>query len=54
MSHADDQMKIRMPTGMRGVLKERAQRNRRSMNAEAVLLIERGLAAEKTASNHSA
>ena len=38
---------LRLPDGLRGVLKEVAARNRRSMNAEAVLHIERGLAAEK-------
>ena len=40
-----DQFVIRFPHGVRNRLKEVAAENRRSMNAELLLLIERGLAA---------
>lgn len=40
---------IRMPTPLREALKARAYENRRSMNSEAVLHLERGLTAEKKA-----
>jgi hypothetical protein len=40
-----DQFIVRFPVGMRDELKRLANSNRRSMNAELLLLIERGMAA---------
>lgn len=44
MAKEDDKFILRMPPGMRWLLKERAAQNRRSMNAEALLAIESWLA----------
>ena len=41
-----DQFIVRMPAGMRDHLKQLANANRRSMNAELLLIIERGMATE--------
>lgn len=41
-----DSSVLRMPEGMRGMLKVRAAQNRRSMNAEIIALIEAGLATD--------
>lgn len=38
-----DQFMLRMPDGMRGQIKIQAAKNRRSMNAELVLIIERAI-----------
>lgn len=43
-----DRVMIRLPDGMRPMLKDRAKAGYRSLNAEIVSLIERGIAAEKT------
>lgn len=45
---------IRLPDGLRPLLRRRAQGSYRTMNAEIVMLIERGLAAENVASAPSA
>lgn len=45
-----DKAMIRLPPGMHGRLKERAKASYRTLNGEIVMLIEKGLAAEKTAS----
>lgn len=42
-SSAKDQFILRLPAGMRDHLKNLAATNRRSMNAELLLLIEKGL-----------
>jgi hypothetical protein len=42
-SSAKDQFILRLPAGMRDHLKSLAATNRRSMNAELLLLIEKGL-----------
>lgn len=41
-----DSYVVRMPEGMRDLIKARAKKTRRSMNAEIVALIEAGLAAD--------
>ncbi|MCY1196943.1 Arc-like DNA binding domain protein [compost metagenome] len=43
MSQTDPQFKLRIPAHILGSLKTQAMRNRRSMNAEIVLMIERAL-----------
>lgn len=43
-SAAKDQFIVRFPDGMRDLLRQRAAANRRSMNAELLLLIERAIA----------
>ncbi|VCU70842.1 Arc-like DNA binding domain protein [Pigmentiphaga humi] len=43
MSRSDDKFMLRFPGGMRARLKAQAARNRRSMNAELIILIEAGL-----------
>lgn len=48
-----DRVILRMPDGMKWMLKERAVRNRRALNGELLLLIESGLAAEKAASGQN-
>lgn len=45
MSRGDPQVMLRLPGDLRARVKEQAQRNRRSMNAEIVLMIEAGLRA---------
>lgn len=45
---------VRMSEQARNDLKVLARSHKRSMNAEAVLYIERGIAAEKAASSHTA
>jgi len=42
----EDQVVLRLPDGLRPALKARAALNRRSMNAEIVLLIEAALASK--------
>jgi hypothetical protein len=42
-SSAKEQFILRLPSGMRDHLKHLAAANRRSMNAELLLLIERGM-----------
>lgn len=42
-SSAKDQFILRLPAGMRDHLKSLAATNRRSMNAELLLLIEKGM-----------
>ncbi len=43
-----EQFVLRMPTGLRDRVKQRAEANRRSMNAELILHIENGLAQPAT------
>jgi hypothetical protein len=43
LSPSKEQFIVRFPAGMRERLKQIAAENRRSMNAELLLLIERGL-----------
>ncbi|MGX9911759.1 Arc family DNA-binding protein [Bordetella bronchiseptica] len=43
MSRGDPQVMLRLPGDLRARVKAQAARNRRSMNAEIVLMIERGL-----------
>lgn len=45
---------VNLPAGIGSLLRERAKASYRTTSAETVMLIERGLAAEKTASNHKA
>lgn len=40
-----DQMALRFPIGQRAIIKARAAANRRTMNAEVLVLIEAGIAA---------
>ena len=47
-SQAADRVLIRLPHGMKAVLSARAKAEHRSVGKEALVLIERGLAAEKT------
>lgn len=47
-------VQVRMPEEMRLMLQHRAVDGYRSLNAEIISLIERGIAAEKTAPNHTA
>lgn len=53
-SREQDRVMIRLPDGLRPLLRRRAQGSYRTMNAEIVMLIERGLAAENVASAPSA
>lgn len=46
-----DQYMMRFPAGMREQVKEIAARNRRTMNSEIVLMIERALRGEQAAGN---
>lgn len=48
-SESADRVLIRLPDGMKDILAERAKAAHRSMGREALVLIERGLAAEKMA-----
>lgn len=41
-----DQFALRLPDGMRELVRDSAERNRRTMNAEMVFLIEQGMAAQ--------
>lgn len=41
-----DQFNLRLPDGMRDALKGKAERNRRSLNAEIIVCIEKALADE--------
>jgi len=45
-----DKFVIRLPDGMRDRLRQRATANRRTMNAEVILYIDRGLAAAENES----
>ncbi len=45
---------VNLPASIGNLLRDRAKANYRSTSAETVMLIERGLAAEKMASNHTA
>ncbi len=47
----EDKFIVRMPPGMRAVLKYRAAQSRRSMNSEILLMIERALRGEQAAGN---
>ncbi len=38
-----DQFNLRLPDGMRATLKQKAEENRRSLNAEIIVCIERAL-----------
>ncbi|MDP9559777.1 UNVERIFIED_ORG: putative HicB family RNase H-like nuclease [Rhizobium nepotum] len=38
-----DQFNLRLPDGMRTTLKQKAEQNRRSLNAEIIVCIERAL-----------
>lgn len=49
-TNSADRVMIRLPGGMRPMLQERAKDSHRSLTGEIVMLIERGLAAEKAAS----
>jgi plasmid stability protein len=49
-----DRVMIRLPDGMRPMLHERAKASHRSLNGEIVMLIERGLAAEKKTASEQA
>lgn len=44
-NRGSDQFPLRLPNGMRSDLKIRAAQNRRTMNAELLVLIEVGIAA---------
>lgn len=44
-----DKVMVRMPDGMRAAIQSRAARERRSANAEIVLMLERALAGELAA-----
>lgn len=46
MSRTDPQFKLRIPAPMHEAVKALATRNRRSMNAQIVLMLERGLEKE--------
>lgn len=46
-------VQVRMTEGMRKSLRQRADAGYRSLNAEIISLIERGLAAEKAASGQN-
>lgn len=46
MSRVDPQANFRLPAALRDRLKAQAVRNRRSMNAELIVLIESGLQKE--------
>lgn len=48
------QTTLRLKEGMHWGLRELAVQNRRSMNNQLIHLIERGIAAEKSASSHTA
>lgn len=45
----EDKFIVRMPPGMRAVVKYRAAQSRRSMNSEILLMIERALRGEEAA-----
>jgi plasmid stability protein len=48
-SRSSDQFVIRMPDGMRDRIKTRSEANRRSMNAEVIVLLEAAMGeSEKT------
>lgn len=49
MRQSYDQYVLRFPDGLRPALKERAARNRRSLNAEMILILERALEGETAA-----
>lgn len=42
-NRASDDLRLRLPEGMRERLRQRAKENRRSMNAELVSIVERAL-----------
>lgn len=42
-SRGSDQFQLRMPEGMRARIKELAEENRRSMNSEIVVVLERAI-----------
>lgn len=46
-SETQDKFMLRLPEGMRGDLKEKAGKERRSMNSEIILALEAWLSAEK-------
>lgn len=46
MRQSYDQYVLRFPDGLRPALKERAARNRRSLNAEMILILERAVEAD--------
>lgn len=46
-SHELDRFQLRLPAGLRDKIRVRAALSRRTMNAEFLVLIERGIAAEK-------
>jgi hypothetical protein len=48
-SRKADQFIVRLPDGLRDELKTLARARHRSMNGQVVVMIERGLAAEKAA-----
>lgn len=50
-TQTEDKFIVRMPPGMRAVLKYRARQSRRSMNSEIVLMLERALRGEEAAGN---
>lgn len=52
-NRGSDRIIVRLPDGLRPELKELARVNHRTMNGQVVAMLESGLAAEKTASNHT-
>ncbi len=53
-SRTADKIMLRLPDGLRDELKQMARDGYRTMNGQVIMLIERGLAAEKAASNPTA
>lgn len=49
----EDKFIVRMPAGMRSMLKYRASQARRSMNSEILLMIERALASASAATGET-
>lgn len=54
MTHHIAPYGLRMPDKLRAELKELAKARHRSMNAQIVMFVESGIAAEKAASNPTA
>lgn len=52
-SRLADKMMIRMPDGLRGRIQESAKRNRRSANAEVVVVLEREFGASERAAGRA-
>lgn len=48
-----DRVIVRLPDGMKDEIADLAAENSRAINGEIISLLKRGIAAEKTASNHT-